>query len=146
MLGQWHEQYTKKFASHFFRESSFYKSVKYDPELAAITHSLPSLLDDYYNIKPDFKAASLDEFDSYELAYHKLISDIIRIQLQAIFLAGENLATIKKMYVEGPFAEIALFMKMLTDSLPQLKIKSSDLNEGPALGAALAVKNLAGFN
>jgi sugar (pentulose or hexulose) kinase len=146
MLGLWHEQYTKKFASHFFRESSFYKSVNYDPVLAANIHSLPTLLDDYYNTKPDFKAASLDEFASYELAYHKLISDIIRIQLQAIFLAGENLVTIKKMYVEGIFAENTLFMKMLTDSLPQLKIKSSDLNEGPALGAALAVKNIAGFN
>lgn len=145
MLGLWHEQYTKKFASHFFRESTFYTLVKYDPEIAAAIHSLPSLLEDYYHAKPDFKAASLDEFENYEIAYHKLISDIIRIQLQAIFLAGENLASIKKLYIEGDFAHNSIFMKMLTDALPQLKIKASDLEEGPALGAALAVKSLAGF-
>lgn len=145
-LGTLHDQYTKKFASHFFRESDFYKWVKYDEELAANTHTLPSLLDDYYQPKPDFKSASLDDFETYEQAYHKLVSDMVRLQLQSIFLAGENLAGIKKMYVEGDFAENELFMRMLTDSLPQLKIKSSDLGEGPAMGAALAMKALVDFN
>jgi L-fuculokinase len=143
--GLWHEQYTKKFASHFFKESDHYKLLQYDPELAANVHSLPSLLDDTYHPNIHFKAALLDEFDSYEQAYHKLMADIVRMELQSVFLAGENLQDIRKMYVEGDYAQNPIFIKMLSDSLPQLKIKSINLNEGPAMGAAMVMKNLAGL-
>lgn len=141
-LGELHDQFTKKFASHFYKDSGYHKSISYSSELTAAVSSLPALLDEPFLPKPGFKSASLDVFESYELAYHKLLADITRLVLQSLFLAGENLVSIKKMYVEGDFAQNPLFMRMLSDSLPQLKTKPSTLEHGPALGAAMAVKPL----
>jgi len=141
-LGELHDQFTKKFASHYYKDSSYHKSIAYSADVTATLSSFPPLLDEPFLANPDFKPASLDKFENYELAYHKLMADITHTVLQSILLAGENLVSIKKMYVEGDFAENALFMRMLSDSLPQLKTKPSKLEHGPALGAAMAVKPL----
>lgn len=141
-LGDWHDQFTKKFASYYYKDSAYFKSVAYSKEMAAVVSVLPSLLDDTFPFKENFKAASLDAFESYELAYHKLIADVTRLVVKSLLLAGENLKSIKKMYVEGDFAQNQVFMSLLSDSLPQLKTKPSTLEHGPALGAAMAVKPL----
>jgi sugar (pentulose or hexulose) kinase len=70
--------------------------------------------------------------------YHVLIFDLIKIQVEKIKLAAGSVAY-EKIIIDGGFAKNELYLTMLKRALPDVKIEQSDMPQGTALGAALAL-------
>lgn len=140
-LGNFHEIFTKMFAGHFFKPKDFYKNLKLDLAILEKVKSKPHILKDKINPEQYFTPTDLDNFEIYEEAYHKLISDMVDFQAEYIMLAGENLDSgIKKLFVDGGFSKNEIFMSLLKQKLPQLEIGTLNFSQGTSLGAAMVMK------
>jgi len=139
-LGNDHENFTKIFSSHFYKDRDYFKTVKLDRSLLADIASLPLIIQDKYNITDIFTPADLDVFVSYEQAYHKLIWDMVQMQIISVRLASENTGKHEILYVDGGFSKNSIFMTLLAEFLPELRVEAFELSQGTALGGALVMK------
>ena len=61
------------------------------------------------NRQSDFQFRKLDEFASYEEAYHQLISDIMKQQIRSTSLVLKG-ANVKRIFVDGGFSKNPIYM------------------------------------
>ncbi len=137
--GQEHEQQVKRLAEYFAVAEDYYRQIGYDETLqkkvfaaskneAVFTGSHPSA----------FGERDLNAFISYEEAYHQLISDIMQQQQHAITLILSSQPP-DRIFVDGGFAQNAVFMHMLAASFPEMKVYAADVSQASSLGAALVL-------
>ena len=81
---------------------------------------------------------NLHQFPDFEVAYHKLMQELFELQKKSLLLAKGN-TEIKKIFVDGGFANNPLFMYFLNTSFPNMTIINSSNPIGSALGAALVL-------
>jgi sugar (pentulose or hexulose) kinase len=82
--------------------------------------------------------ADLDQFASFEEAYHKLMVDLTYLQQTSIgLLCDINLPG--RLYVSGGFVQSKVFMEALSAFLPGWKIFIAENKRASALGAAVAL-------
>jgi sugar (pentulose or hexulose) kinase len=92
---------------------------------------------------PDIKNETwnIDQFKSYEEAYHQLVVDLVSIQNISLNLAmGET--SIDKFFVTGGFGKNKIFMKLMASLFPEKEIYAVQLQQSSALGAAVVVQTL----
>lgn len=140
--GNFHENYTKRLSSHFFKPKDYFKSVAYNAETISEVETYPMLLQDRFNPDEFFDSSDLDNYKTYENAYHKLILDLVDYQIDAIMIAGENLHGIEVLYVDGGFSKNQIFMELLKQKLPQIEVKAFEIAQGTSLGAATVMRTL----
>ena len=130
--GQEHELQTARLATHFGVAPDHYKQVEFDPLLAREleTPVAPSL--------SHFAARPLDDFSSYEKAYHQLMLDLVAAQLKSAQLVLDN-TPVKRIFVDGGFGRNPLFMHLLAAAFPHLEVYAASVAQATAVGAALAV-------
>ncbi|HEX8547287.1 MAG TPA: FGGY family carbohydrate kinase [Cytophagaceae bacterium] len=138
-LGNDHENFTKRFSGHFYKDKDYFKTVRLDRSLLQNIDTLPLIIQDKYNSTSIFAPADIDIFVSYEQAYHKLIWDMVQMQVISVKLASENSNTHKVLYVDGGFSKNDIFMTLLAESLPGIKVEAFELSQGTALGGALVM-------
>ncbi|TAG51549.1 MAG: hypothetical protein EAZ27_13525 [Cytophagales bacterium] len=138
--GNFHENYTKRLSSHFFKAKDYFKIIKYDKLTINFVEPFPMLLQDRFNPDEYFDATDLDNYTSYEEAYHKLILDLVDYQIDAIMIASENLNGIETLYVDGGFSKNPIFMALLKEKLPQIKVTAHEISQGTSLGGAMVMK------
>lgn len=139
--GKFHENYTQRLSSHFFKAKDYFKSVKYNSDYLKQVDDLPMLLQDRFDPDQYFDSSDLDNYKTYELAYHKLILDMVDYQIDAIMLAGEHLhGGIKTLYVDGGFSKNEIFMNLLKAKLPKLNVDAFEIAQGTSLGGAMVMK------
>lgn len=139
-LGNDHENWTKRFASHFYKSKDYYKTIVFNKDMADQLNSKPVLIENFYKPEIAFSNPDLDQFDAYEQAYHKLIADMVALQSHSILLAGENQIDGKTLFVDGGFSKNLIFMQLLQQALPTLKLESLEISQGTAKGAALVMQ------
>jgi sugar (pentulose or hexulose) kinase len=85
-----------------------------------------------------FSKKSLDDFDSYEDAYHHLIHALILQQVQStkIVLSG---SPVKKIFVDGGFGKNPIYMNLLAKAFPGIKVYAATVAQASSFGAALAI-------
>jgi len=130
--GHEHEQEIKRLASHFNRSSESYQGVEYNEAFV-------------YDLRPSneillhaFSQVDLDQFGSYEAAYHLLIWNIVQQQLRSTNLVLQG-TSVKKIFVDGGFGKNNVYMTMLAKAFPRLDIYAATISQASALGAALAI-------
>lgn len=127
--GNEHEIQTARLADFFNVQKDTYKSVKCDE---AILKNLKSIS------QVEFKNRDLSTFETYEIAYHQLIKDIIHQQVASSKLVlGEKL--IKTIYVDGGFSKNPIFMHLLAKAFPENAVYASDISQASSLGAAVVI-------
>lgn len=89
----------------------------------------------YFDKQP---LTDLTWFDNYEEAYHRLIKELLDIQVVKIKLI-EGSVPIKKIFVDGGFAGNHVFTNMLSEMMPDYIVTPSDEPLGTALGAAMMI-------
>jgi sugar (pentulose or hexulose) kinase len=122
-LGKIHDEAVEKLTAKFHQKTEATREIRFDDEIYA--KILRGPLDDK-------NAQSLVEH------YHILIFDLIKIQVEKIKLAAGSVAY-EKIIIDGGFAKNDLYLTMLKRALPDVKIEPSDMPQGTALGAALAL-------
>jgi len=141
-IGNEHEEQVKKLAAYFQKPADYYKIIPYTSdyvhniayEATPTNHNQATTLQKSgLNIQLD-----LNQFETYEEAYHALMVKITEPQIEAIRLAGEyNLGDFEYLLVDGGFSKNKIFMHLLQDSFPDMNIVISENSQGTALGAAM---------
>ncbi len=140
--GYEHEQQVKRLAEHFHKEPGYYKKIVYNPSF--INKNSKSTSSGNTNAEvamvkqSQFENRRLEDFKSYEEAYHQLIADIIVQQVRStkLVLSGTG---VKKIFVDGGFGMNPVFMNLLAESFPDCKVYAAAVGQASALGAALVI-------
>jgi len=142
--GNEHEIQTKRLASHYKLPVDTYKKIVYNKDIISKLR--------YDNLKwnspsPDksktlqkfaFELRNLDDFESYEAAYHQLMLDIVEQQILSTELVIHN-SPVKKIFVDGGFSKNPIFMNLLAQAFPEMEVYAASMAQASALGAALAI-------
>lgn len=138
--GYEHEQETKRLAEHFSKPSNYFTTVSADTELLkgqkhiSRISGLSSL-----NAQPArsaFSSRDLSAFQSYEEAYHQLITDIVVQQVRStnLVLGGTG---VKRIFVDGGFSKNPIYMYLMAEAFPNIEVYAASVAQASALGAAL---------
>ena len=140
--GYEHEQQVKRLAEHFHKAPGYYKTVVYNPSFinkASLQFPVTNTSEDIAMIKQSqFENRRLEDFNSYEEAYHQLIADIIEQQVRSTKLVLSGTA-VKKIFVDGGFGMNPVFMNLLAESFADYKVYAAEVGQASALGAALVI-------
>ncbi len=112
-------------------DEAIFKQVSTIPERQFRIHTLPSPADNP-------PATQYELFASFEIAYHRLLIELIDLQVQALELAKGGTA-VKKIYLDGGFADNDIFIKLLSHAFPTFKLRTTQSPLGSALGAAMVM-------
>lgn len=149
-MGHFHEVWAEKLAQHFQTENGRFKSVPCSEELI---HQANELFQSQSYFFPDgkesfdegLKSADLAIFSTYEEAYTKLMIDLTNLCIASIHLVIPASDTTRKLYVSGGFARNPIFISLLKQHFAGKEIITSEIDNASALGAALVVADLVGF-
>lgn len=90
---------------------------------------------------PNPKNTDLSGITTYEEAYHQLMVELVEVQVAQLELAVGQSA-VKKIYIDGGFADNKVFVKLLQRAFPQLEIQTISAPLGSSLGAAMEVADV----
>lgn len=138
-----HEQQIKRLAAHFAVAVDYYKGVQFDRGLASrLVLQLPDLPANGSGktLMPEsrFAKRELEQFESYEMAYHQLIRDIMAQQVASTGLVMMEGIT-KKIFVDGGFGRNPVYMNLLAAAYPGIDVYAASVAQASAIGAAMAV-------
>lgn len=140
--GYEHEQQVKKLAEHYKLSLEYYKTVTFNPALVsklAAGPAIPTTEADSSQLlqQSAFSKRSLDDFATYEEAYHRLIMDIMEQQVASTNLVMNR--EVKKIFVDGGFGRNPIYMHLLAMAYPQVEVYAASIAQASAVGAAMAV-------
>jgi sugar (pentulose or hexulose) kinase len=140
--GQEHEQQVKRLANHFNTGVDQFRYIKIDYNLIKKMGSGETGNDSTQNksriIQSEFSQRDLNDFATYEEAYHQLVANIIEQQVRSINLVLKG-TTVNKIFVDGGFSNNPLYMYLLAASFPGFEIYTASISQASAFGAALAI-------
>ena len=140
--GYEHEQQTKRIAAHFNKPADHYKTTQYDLDVLKKlkpTKVVPAKEEKKVMVQQSvFGTRSLENFASYEEAYHQLIADIIVQQVSSTNLVLKG-TTVKRIFVDGGFGSNPIYMHLLAKAFPYIEVYAASVPQASALGAALAI-------
>jgi len=137
--GYEHEQQVKRLAEFFKKSVDHYSSVECDPLiLGELKKRKPVKARSNDNRLSDFQFRKLEEFSSYEEAYHQLIADIMRQQVRSTNLVLKGVQ-VKRIFVDGGFSRNPIYMYLLAEAFPKIEVYAASVPQASALGAALAI-------
>jgi Sugar (pentulose and hexulose) kinases len=137
--GNEHEQTLKKLAAHFNKTEYYFseipiheewldvEAIKAVPEPDVKTGVCPSA----------FAGRDLNEFASYEEAYHCFISAIIQQQKKSLQYVLDN--NVKRIFVDGGFSRNKFYMRLLATAFQGIDVYSACIPQSTAKGAAMAI-------
>jgi sugar (pentulose or hexulose) kinase len=140
--GNEHEVQAKKIALHFGLPFDTFKEVIYDKVIIARLQEKgkkPSKNDSHEIVRESlFEKRNLADFETYEMAYHQLMLDIVGQQILSTQLVIHN-SPVKKLFVDGGFSKNSIFMNLLAENFPDMEVYAASMAQASALGAALAI-------
>jgi L-fuculokinase len=141
--GYEHEQQVKRLAEYFHRKKDYYKEVKFDAAIIdklSVTEStdFKEPGDNDKLRESEFGKKELSFFETYEEAYHQLISDIMKQQVKSTNLVLNN-SNVKKIFVDGGFSNNNIYTNLLAMSFPETEVYAASISQASALGAAMAI-------
>ncbi len=131
--GNEHEIETKRLAAHFKLDPSYFKTVQYDKK---IIYSFVEDEKEAGTVK--FAERDLNDYATYEIAYHRLILDIMWQQLVSTKLVLED-NNVNRIFVDGGFSKNVIYMHLLAEAFPTKEVYAASVAQATALGAALSI-------
>ena len=140
--GYEHEQQVKRLALHFNKPFDYFTTVVCKMEildkLKSGAKKKQKINDRAMVGQSVFAERVLNDFKTFEEAYHQLIADIISQQIKSTNLVLKG-TTVKKIFVDGGFSKNAIYMYLLAKAFPGIKVYAASIAQASALGAALAI-------
>lgn len=127
--GNEHEQQVRRLAEYYQTPVNYYQQIAFDPAIFALLHSSET---------SRFEKRSLSAFASYEIAYHRLMMDIMEQQKRSTELVTAGTA-VKRIFVDGGFGRNPVYMHLLAAAFPHMEVYASSVAQATAVGAALAI-------
>ena len=140
-LGNEYNIQTTKLARHFKVPTDYHKRVRFDPEVYfEIVKDFEHLFKWEGFSEPNMPVKTRIPYDRFEHAYHHLMAELVSLQVQSINAAagGEPL---EKLYIDGGFSDNEVYIQLLSHSLRNMELRSSNASLGSALGAAIVLSD-----
>jgi sugar (pentulose or hexulose) kinase len=138
-LGKEHEYQTNRIAAHFNVADNFYTAIK-EPSTAVINNFTPACMEGSGPLpQKQTTLWPLGTFASPQDAYSalmKALTDLLKISIDLV-----NTNNIKQFFINGGFADNALFKHYLQEHYPGIAITTVAFPQATALGAYLNIKN-----
>lgn len=144
--GYEHEQQVQRLAAHFHTSPSRAAAVDFDAQCIGRLRSRLDAGDSTTaggaEITPVtasvFHRRALNDFDSFEEAYHQLILDIMDQQVNSTRLVLHD-TDVRRIFVDGGFGRNQLYMHLLAEAFPGIEVFTASIPQATAMGAALAI-------
>jgi sugar (pentulose or hexulose) kinase len=140
--GYEHEQEIKRLAEYFLKPANHYTTVTVDTPLlkkqkrkarkSTLNASGPQ------PARSAFSERDLSEFESYEEAYHQLITDIVAQQVRSTNLILKRTG-VKRIFVDGGFSKNPIYMYLIADAFSHVEVYAATVPQASAVGAALVL-------
>ena len=118
--GAWHEDEVARIGAYFHCKSGWHEAIPFESSLIVE------------------EERSLDSFPNASSAYHYFMHRFVKKQVKAIRLVTFH-TTVQSLLVDGGFSHNTIFLQLLKQELPELKIKVAIVPQGSSLGAALVL-------
>jgi sugar (pentulose or hexulose) kinase len=140
--GYEHEQQVKRLGANFHKEAGYAATIAFDPDIVSFLHwrdqQQGASHSDQLMTASAFSQRSLDAFDSYEQAYHRLLMDIMAQQIASTRLVLQG-TEVKRIFVDGGFGRNQVYMHLLAAAFPYIEVFAASIPQATAIGAALAI-------
>jgi sugar (pentulose or hexulose) kinase len=141
MLGAEYVKQVEKLNKKFTKDSQYCKKLKFDSLIFKSATQLEGNFFTFHHFGNDrIVEGDLLSLDSYEIAYTKLILELVECQIASIRLAVGD-TNVKKIYVDGGFVDNYVFLNILAIKLKGYEVFASSMPNGSALGALLMMKD-----
>ena len=140
--GYEHEQQVQRLAAHFQTSPARAAAVSFDPGCVARLRGRNASPAENRNITPVtasvFHRRAIDDFGSFEEAYHQLMLDIMDQQIISTRLVLHD-TDVRRIFVDGGFGRNQLYMHLLAEAFPGIEVFTASIPQATAMGAALAI-------
>ena len=147
-LGNEYDHQVKRLSAHFNKQPDYFQTVQpRETDVAdALNKRAPEEVFYPQTMKgtgpfPDLNAPETDlsRFDCFEVAYHKMMLDMVYLQKISLELVcGE----VQRLYISGGFLKSPVFMELLQAFLPDWQLFIAENKRASVLGAAVAMHAL----
>lgn len=140
-LGNEYKVQVELLNTHFGVDTNYHKTIKFNQTIYddviedfKYCHKWESLL------CKNMPTESIVLYNSYEEAYHQLMTELVLLQNKCIdgAIGSEKINSI---YIDGGFSDNDLYVKLLSHYFRNKKIRTTNASLGSALGAALAISD-----
>lgn len=140
-LGEEYKMQIKAMSARYGVSEDSHKSMTFDPKIhkKIMENFRPRFRWKVLNT-PDMPESTEIPFDTFREAYHQLMLELVGLQADNIRKASGG-QQIRRLYVDGGFTGNALFLELLSQALPEMKIRTTDASLGSALGAAIVISD-----
>ncbi|WP_235296936.1 FGGY-family carbohydrate kinase [Portibacter marinus] len=141
-LGQEYQIQNQKLSNHFDKPADFHKDVKFNAEVyeqQKLNNENSFSFDVIETERDQPENTDLNQFDTFEAAYHRLMIELVDTQVQHLkYIEGD---TDQRIFVDGGFVDNELFVEVLGQRFPRRKILTSKSALGSSLGAAMVISD-----
>ena len=140
-LGHIHEVNVKLLSEYFKIDEKEFKSIKLDENILQPILQKNQFLFFADEIPKDYMADSkiLNQFSDYKSAYHQLIFELTKFEMEAIDLIFDKNDATQEIYITGGFAKNDIFCRLLATFYTAKKVYTAEIHNSTALGAAMVV-------
>jgi L-fuculokinase len=141
-MGNEYRLQVEKLCEYYHKEYGYHREVKFDQNMYLSLIEKPSVYFKFEGISLQRlpQKTELEQFETFEIAYHQLMIELMELQVDTIIKAIGN-SNIKKIYIDGGFTDNDVFMKILSHHFYSFKILSTHSPLGSALGAAMVISD-----
>ncbi|GJM34576.1 MAG: carbohydrate kinase [Saprospiraceae bacterium] len=140
-LGQEYKVQAKELEAFFNTKKEAHQGVRFDELLYQKVSNDEGHYFSFQYLKTPWKhpaVSQLTSFESFEAAYHQLMWELVTLQVAAANLAiGQTV--VKKLYIDGGFADNEVFAQLLARYFKDLKLRTTQSPLGSALGAVMVI-------
>lgn len=144
-IGEEHKVQIEKLYAIFNLQMGYYKELKFDADRYQKAKACTQKRFRFEYLKPEvFGIAQANKtdwkgFTDFKDAYYSFIQELTELQVASLSLVLNGSTPIKKLYIDGGFNANPIFVEMLRDKLPGIRVETTDFALGTALGAGMLV-------
>jgi sugar (pentulose or hexulose) kinase len=140
-MGHIHDVNVRRLAGHFGVSEDAYKKVSADPDLIRRLIAGEDRVFFGNGIPEDYIDAVADpsQFKDFNEAYHRFMTDLTGLAIEAIDLIREENDRTRNIYITGGFSKNPIFTQLLAEYYRDKKVHTSEIPNATSLGAALVL-------
>ena len=130
--GYEHEQQVQRLAAHFHVSPALAATVAFDADCITLLRARDPAG------RMAFQHRELTDFPTFQVAYHRLMMDIMDQQIDSTRLVLRDTDT-HRIFVDGGFGRNQVYMHLLARAFPDTEVFTASIPQATAMGAALAI-------
>lgn len=142
-LGNEYKIQTQKLHDFFSKDYGYHKTIQFSEDIYwdQLSYKDPVFCFESLHIDRDQPTeTNLNLFSNFEEAYHRLMFELMQLQVESSKLALGH-SQVKKIYIDGGFTDNDIFVKLVSYHFNNYKLRTTNSPLGSALGAAMVISD-----